>query len=62
MLTFWRTHTMGLRTTIEGLNKMQTIAIAFLGFAALNCVFLMSVLWRMSSTGQRPAWVARLLG
>lgn len=37
---------------------MQTIAIACLAIATAKTAFLLWTLWRMSSTGRSPAWVA----
>jgi hypothetical protein len=41
---------------------MQTIAIAFVGVAAVNTSALMGTLWYIASTGKRPGWVAKILG
>jgi hypothetical protein len=52
---------MNLTTISEGLNKMQTIALTCIGLAALNGTVLMSTLWYMASTGNRPGWLPRSL-
>ncbi|WP_303980736.1 hypothetical protein [Dongia mobilis] len=40
---------------------MQTIALTCIGLAALNGTVLMSTLWYMASTGNRPGWLPRSL-
>ena len=46
-------------TTSEGLNKMQAIALTCIGLAAVNGTVLMSTLWYMASTGNRPGWLPK---